>query len=240
MDSIEEVQARFDLIVLGITASPIVCEGAPEPVDQNTFLGAIQPTLYHGRQKYGELVKGALQMEAALLTGDHSEVCAGATASKLKKREDAPKEGDDGVLVISAVDMAGRYPWKTYEEFEAASEALEATAPYGAWGYAALNGYVTPLLFIVCTNTNFIQPVRCRLLGHDPPSQPIRRPLRKRHHLQDALPRPLRQHPRRPRHPHVLRPPDVQALRRLLRLHCQRPRPRLRERAFQVRRRHHC
>lgn len=140
MDSIEDVQARFDAVVLALAVSPIDCKSEQPPFDHNSFMGMVSGMMYSARAQYPQLANLTVQVEAALLAEDLSAFCASPASAKLKKREDAPAEGDDGVLVISAVDMAGRYPWSTYEEFKAAAEALEATAPYGAWTYATQNG----------------------------------------------------------------------------------------------------
>jgi pimeloyl-ACP methyl ester carboxylesterase len=141
MDSIDEVQARFDAVVLALGVSPIVCSEEAPPFDDNQWLGSVSQMMYQARRDFVKIANQTLEIEAALSTGDNSVVCAGSsTASKIRKREDAPEPGDDHVTIISAVDQAGRYPWRTYEEWKAAAEQLETTAPYGAWTYATGNG----------------------------------------------------------------------------------------------------
>jgi hypothetical protein len=93
--------------------------------------------MYNARSQYASLVTATLEIEAALLLNDYSRLCSSNPVIRMiKKREEPPAEGDDHVRIVHSVDIAGRYPWKTFEEFKAASESLEFTAPYGAWMYS--------------------------------------------------------------------------------------------------------
>lgn len=43
-------------------------------------------------------------------------------------------------VLVTAVDIAGRYPWKTYEDWRAATDRLRSTAPYGPIMLSLRNG----------------------------------------------------------------------------------------------------
>ncbi|KAF2747104.1 hypothetical protein M011DRAFT_62745 [Sporormia fimetaria CBS 119925] len=46
----------------------------------------------------------------------------------------SPHEGDDVLRIIVAMDIAGRYPWHTFDEYKAAYERAQATTPYTVHG----------------------------------------------------------------------------------------------------------
>jgi pimeloyl-ACP methyl ester carboxylesterase len=142
MESIDEVQARFDAGLLALASSPIFCSEELPKLDHNDMLNQVSQWMYAARNDYPKIVNLTLDIEAAVVTGDNSTVCAvfsgDATASKIKKREEDPDSPH--VLLITSVDVAGRYPWRTYEEWKAAAERLEATSQYGAFNYATGNG----------------------------------------------------------------------------------------------------
>jgi pimeloyl-ACP methyl ester carboxylesterase len=140
MTSPDDVQARFDAVVAKLYENPCTVGGAT--VDDNAFLNQVHRSLYFPRQgdadgrNYTFLADSILQYENCA-SGNGSTV-----AGDFKKRAAAPYVNDVEIGIITAVDIAGRYPWSTYEEWKAATDQFHATHPYGAEGYASSNGYV--------------------------------------------------------------------------------------------------
>lgn len=135
VDDIQGVQARIDAVIAKLNASPLVV--GETTIDGNYYLGQLQGFLYFPRQKgkgYLEIANGTLAIE-----NDDIEALKGENV-KMLKRDDANAGSNDVLGIITSVDIAGRYPWKTYEEWKAAAERLEATAPYYAFGYSTSNG----------------------------------------------------------------------------------------------------
>jgi hypothetical protein len=65
----------------------------------------------------------------------------GPTASvRFTKRDEPTDTSQDRLTLITSIDIAGRYPFTEYEQWKAAAERLESTAPYGAENYATSNG----------------------------------------------------------------------------------------------------
>jgi pimeloyl-ACP methyl ester carboxylesterase len=131
--SIDDVQARFDAAVEKLRLSP---QRAPtgEMMDDTAFTNAVGQLLYTPRKK-GEGYNMIANITLSVLNTN-------STGVKMLKR-DAPTTSPEMTAVITAVDIAGRYPWSKYEEWKAATEQLEATVPYGAKGLASLNGLVS-------------------------------------------------------------------------------------------------
>jgi pimeloyl-ACP methyl ester carboxylesterase len=129
--SIDEVHARFDTAVTKLRLSPET-DAKGTPLGDTAFLSQIQSFMYTPSsvdKGFATLANATLQV----LNGN-------STGAKLLKRDDQPKPSTDALSIITSVDIAGRYPWSTYEEWKAAAEKLETTAPYGAKGYASSNG----------------------------------------------------------------------------------------------------
>jgi pimeloyl-ACP methyl ester carboxylesterase len=140
MTSPDDVQARFDAVVAKLYENPCTVGGAT--VDDNAFLNQVHRSLYFPRQgdadgrNYTFLADSILQYENCA-SGNGSTV-----AGDFKKRAAAPYVNDVEIGIITAVDIAGRYPWSTYEEWKAATDQFHATHPYGAEGYASSNGLI--------------------------------------------------------------------------------------------------
>lgn len=132
----QEVQARIDVVIAALQEHPIT-EGEVV-LDDTEYMNRVQQFLYSPRTEG----KGFVAL------ADLTIAAANATVSQIKNiKRDNPTDTEDASLsIITAVDIAGRYPWSTYEQWKAAAESLAITAPYGAKGYAGLNGYVLLLL----------------------------------------------------------------------------------------------
>jgi pimeloyl-ACP methyl ester carboxylesterase len=130
-NSIDEVHARFDTAVEKLRLSPEI-DASGTSLDDTAFLSLIQSFMYSP----SSVVEGFATLANATL----HVLERNSTSAKLFKRDDHPKTSADALAIITAVDIAGRYPWSTYEEWKAATEKLETTAPYGAKGYASSNG----------------------------------------------------------------------------------------------------
>lgn len=126
----EEVQERIDLVVATLKANPI--KHGELTIDDTTYLGQVQQMLYGPRNEESGFAT------ISKLTID----TANGTASLMQrvKRDEPTNTADPALGIITAVDIAGRYPWSTYEQWKAAAESLAITAPYGAKGYAGSNG----------------------------------------------------------------------------------------------------
>jgi pimeloyl-ACP methyl ester carboxylesterase len=129
--SIEEVKARFDLAVEVLRLHP-VNDPSGARVDDTTFLATIQQLMYAPSSDE----KGFAMLSNATV----SVLTSNSTNVKMMKRDNPTDTSSDALGIITGVDIAGRYPWSTYEQWKAAAEQLETTAPYGAKGYAGTNG----------------------------------------------------------------------------------------------------
>jgi pimeloyl-ACP methyl ester carboxylesterase len=140
-NSIDEVQALFDGAYNYLKESPIECgDDALTTIDSNSFISDIGQSMYNARNNYLRIMLRTVAIQTALKTGNTSDICTlTARLQKLSKRDDVP-ETEDAVLLVTAIDIAGRFPWKTYEEWKAAVERLDATKPYGGFDYGAGNG----------------------------------------------------------------------------------------------------
>jgi pimeloyl-ACP methyl ester carboxylesterase len=133
MNSIDEVKARFDAIVSKLYLEPV--QVGETKFDGDAFIGLVQQCMYNPRapgKGYTEIANATLAVEK----GDTEKLVA---PSQKAKRE-APVTSGDELHIITAADIANRYPWHAYEDWKAATEHLALTAPYGAFGYATLNG----------------------------------------------------------------------------------------------------
>jgi pimeloyl-ACP methyl ester carboxylesterase len=126
-NSPQQVQARFDAALEQLRLHP---EKAPDgsTFSDSTFLAVVSKSMYSPRRDYA----GWANATARIL----------ATSPSTLSKRDTPEaaQGDDGLYVITAVDIAGRYPFKTYEQWKTAAEKLAQTAPYFAYNYATTNG----------------------------------------------------------------------------------------------------
>jgi len=137
-NSIDEVKERFDNVLKKLKAEPIPIGDAT--LDDNGFMAKIQQCMYGPRNP----TKGFSVIANATLAAEKGDVdtltkLAGLITGANQKR-DSPASSGDELNIITAVDIAGRYPWREYEDWKAAAERLEATAPYGAFVYSATNG----------------------------------------------------------------------------------------------------
>lgn len=126
----EEVQARIDLVVEALKEKPL--KQGDVTFDDTAYLNLVQQNLYSPRAEG----KGFLSLAQYTI-----EAANGTASQMVKVKRDNPTDTGDAALgIITSVDIAGRYPWSTYEQWKAATEKLALTAPYGAKGYASLNG----------------------------------------------------------------------------------------------------
>lgn len=123
----QQVQARFDAALEELRLRPETAQDGSTFSD-STFLALVSKSMYSPRRDYA----GWANATAWILATSPSPL------SERDTPEAAP--GDDGLYVITAIDIAGRYPFKTYEQWKAAAEKLEKTAPYFAYNYATTNG----------------------------------------------------------------------------------------------------
>jgi pimeloyl-ACP methyl ester carboxylesterase len=139
MSSIEEVHERFDAAITKLNGNPVQIEGTT--YDGNTFVSAVGGWLYFPTQATAD-GGGYLDIVNATLAVENDQLEAYLSGSAVQKRsEQDPNDNSQIMLgIITAVDIAGRFPWKTYDEWKAATMRLVATAPYNAIGYAGSNG----------------------------------------------------------------------------------------------------
>lgn len=128
-----EVQARFDAVIKKLYKGEILEDGAPLSVV--SFLETVQSSLYFPRtdsDDHGHYTSLANITMRMFLGRDD--------APKLIKREYTPNDLQDAYAIITSVDIAGRFPFKTYEQFKAAMDELNRTSEYDAALYASSGG----------------------------------------------------------------------------------------------------
>jgi pimeloyl-ACP methyl ester carboxylesterase len=141
MSSIEEVQARFDAVIAKLNGSPMEAQG--QTMDGNKFVQAIGGMMYQSKSEGG--FRAMVNATLAAESGD-TKYFESLSKRTVLTRASVGNVGDptyvktDVLTMITAVDIAGRYPWKTYEDWKAATMRLVATAQYNAIGYSTLNG----------------------------------------------------------------------------------------------------
>lgn len=110
-------------------------------MDREAFLNTIQQFLYFPREagrSYSDIVNVTIALEKYYSTGDMTDL-GGGEEEDVKAEEPGSQ---DILTLVTAVSIAGRYPWKTYEEWKAAAERLQSTAKNNAAGFAQTNGLV--------------------------------------------------------------------------------------------------
>ncbi|KAF2819254.1 hypothetical protein CC86DRAFT_362654 [Ophiobolus disseminans] len=123
-NSTEEVHARFDRALEILRLTPLKLDG--KPFDDNAFLQELSGSMYNPRRGFRTI---------ANLTA--SVLIRNASGAKVSRRDIVePKTSDTALDIITSVDIAGRYPWKTYAQWKEAADKLASTLPYGAYGYA--------------------------------------------------------------------------------------------------------
>ena len=116
---------------MSLRENPLVVNG--EPYDHNSFIGTVQGAMYSpSSDEKGYLA--IANVTASLLDG-HLDF----KKAKMMKR-DNPVDTSSVLGIITSVNIANRYPFKTYEQWKAQADKLESTAPYYAQGYSTSNG----------------------------------------------------------------------------------------------------
>lgn len=133
--SIEEVYARFDAAVERLKVETIEYE--EEQWNSVTFLGKIQSCMYGPRSS--DPLKSFTAFSTYTLHALNA-TSVEVDPSKLLRRDGPAETSQQALAIITAIDIAGRYPFTEYEQWKAAADQLERTAPYGAQGYATSNG----------------------------------------------------------------------------------------------------
>lgn len=141
MKSIEEVHARFDAVIEKLESTPIQ-ESGGNTMDAYTFMDNVQQWLYDPSSK----TKGYMMIvnETLAIENDDLEALFKRSSNDKRswknQRSDSPTKETYILNIITATDIAGRFPWKTYESWKAATMRLMSTSKYGAIEYAAGNG----------------------------------------------------------------------------------------------------
>jgi pimeloyl-ACP methyl ester carboxylesterase len=139
MNSIEEVNARLDAAMEKLDKTPV------QSPDGSPVNGARLSTIWAGSMShirngggYGKIVNATLAVENDNLVEYLTE--AAAASKSVGNLADPTYKTSDMLTIITAIDIAGRFPWKTYESWKAATMRLVATAKYNSVGYASSNG----------------------------------------------------------------------------------------------------
>ncbi|KAF2649061.1 alpha/beta-hydrolase [Lophiostoma macrostomum CBS 122681] len=114
MSSPDDIQARFDAAVDKLRNDPL--QDGETTIDDNAFLKQVLQALYFPRTgnqglNYSTIAEGVLRVENAGPSNSTTGV------EQLKKRDEFPYKNDDEISIITAVDIAGRYPWTTMAGF---------------------------------------------------------------------------------------------------------------------------
>ncbi|KAJ4297760.1 hypothetical protein N0V90_005655 [Kalmusia sp. IMI 367209] len=133
--SIAEIESRFANVVDVLEKQPVDIGGTP--YGPNEFLSMVQQGLYTPRRGSQGSYRKIDTWASAILSGNTSAI----DPTSLIKREEQPFSVN-AQLLITAVDISGRYPWQTYEQWKAAADKLHVTAPEWAQNYASTNGLV--------------------------------------------------------------------------------------------------
>lgn len=144
MNSIKEVQYRFDRMMTQIENEPFNICG--QPLERETYLGLIRLPMYTPRRSYNLIMNLTIALEArdeALIKQSPLIASSGILAACQPTETDTPipatPASDTSALqIITSVDIAGRYPWKSFEDWKAAAERI--VAPYAGLNYALSNG----------------------------------------------------------------------------------------------------
>lgn len=122
MKSIDEVKARFDAVLTSLDAQM--------PLGSDSVVGILKGFMYAPTQN----VTGYRQIADFILDAE--------TGVEWTPPENKADETFNAAAqqLITAVDIAGRYPWKTYEAWRAATERERNTAPYGPISLSLTNG----------------------------------------------------------------------------------------------------
>lgn len=128
--SIETVKRRFEKAVNMLEKQLVEICGQPFGSDE--FFQVVQSSLYSPKtftdiDKYASLI---LSNETSTFT------CSTTTTDKVKDLN----RSQNALLLITAADIAGRYPWRDYEEWKAAADSLYTRVPHFAEYYATRNG----------------------------------------------------------------------------------------------------
>lgn len=138
MNSIDETKARFDAVIAGLYKEPLDIGGTP--IDGNDFLGWLTTQMYTPRgAQYNNIVNATLAVESGDLSFFEEQLAVAQNQKRALDSEEPEKTGDE-LNIITATDIAGRFPWKTFEDFEAVTKKLASTAEYYAFQYASSNG----------------------------------------------------------------------------------------------------
>jgi hypothetical protein len=147
--SIDDVKARFDAAVSKLEAQPM--ETSAGPLTNFVFMTEVISYLVNPKavgKGYAEIVNFTLFVETGdealipwIIGGPEDEVSEDAGDSEGSEGSEAAAPSSQNSLeIITAVDIAGRYPWKTYEEWKAASDRLQITIPYSVENWVLGNG----------------------------------------------------------------------------------------------------
>lgn len=131
-NSTEEVQERIDEAIRKLNKNPVNHNG-------NRYNGYdlenhLLDWMYTPRNDYPSIVNATLAIE-----DDKMETFLSARSHQ-KRSEDKPSNSESILSIITAVDIAGRFPFKRYDEWKAATLKLVLTSPYGALNYARGSG----------------------------------------------------------------------------------------------------
>lgn len=127
--SIADVQNTFDSVVEQLAKNPITEEGVK--IDNVAFMRAVGQMMYAPK----DATKGYRSIVNTTMMVMNQQ----SGAHKMMKREAAADAGS-ALGIITGVDIAGRYPWTSYETWYKAAQALQKAAPYGGAQYASSNG----------------------------------------------------------------------------------------------------
>lgn len=148
-----DVQAKFDQALEMLRTNPVEFNGTT--YDDYKFLDYLAPAMYFPRSTDNK--KGYRRIAnatASVLKQDAAN--AFLYVEKDEVDDGSPKATGYELQIITAADVADRFPFKTYEEWKVAGEKLASTARYGAKGYVLEFGYVSPFLSLFSSSFFFL------------------------------------------------------------------------------------
>jgi pimeloyl-ACP methyl ester carboxylesterase len=142
MSSTKDIQYRLDRVMTQLDNEPIVI--CTQPLNRFVYLQAARSEgLYHPRtdEHYNQLVNLTIAAESrdeTAMTAALVKMLPQLAPLCSPSKRDAPPGSGAEIQIITAVDVAGRYPWKNFEDWMAATKRIPPT--YGDLNFASANG----------------------------------------------------------------------------------------------------
>jgi pimeloyl-ACP methyl ester carboxylesterase len=135
LDRIEDAMAALDKEPIAITF-----KGQELPISKTYFVQALRQFLYYPRAHFNDIANITLAAETRNVPVFEDLLAKGipALAKGGNVKRETPNPSGDEQRIINAVDIAGRYPWKNFEDYYAAVKRIKA--PYASESFATGNG----------------------------------------------------------------------------------------------------